>query len=54
MAAVFFTLARGHVSDEIARLRVARLSIASRPGWLRQRRVSDAPLLRFKFACPGG
>ena len=34
--------ARGHVSDEITRLRVARLGIASRPGWLRQRRVSDA------------
>ncbi len=45
------TPARGHVSDEIARLRVARLSIASRPGWLRQRRVSDGPFAPLQV-CP--
>jgi len=34
--------ARGHVSDEITSLRVACLSIVSRPRWIRQRRVDDA------------
>ena len=41
------TLTRGHVTDEVGRLRQARLSPASHPGSLRDRRVSRA-LLRFK------
>jgi hypothetical protein len=43
------TLTRGHVTDEVGRLREARLSPASRPGSLRERRV-DRALLRFKCA----
>ncbi len=36
--------ARGLVTDEVGRLREARLSPASRPGSLRERRVSGTPL----------
>src|SRR5882724_998387 len=34
--------AHGHVTDVVGRLRVVRRSAASRPGWLRQRRVGGA------------
>src|SRR5712664_3112417 len=34
--------AHGHVTDVVGRLRAVRRSAASRPGWLRQRRVGGA------------
>ena len=37
------TPTRGHVTDEVGRLRAARLGIVSHPGWLRQRRVDGVP-----------
>ncbi len=35
-------MAHGHVTDVVGRLRVVRRSTASRPGWLRHRRVGGA------------